>query len=165
MTMTLILEIAAGIVLGVAIVAVIAVCWEQLLVGLMFLLGLAVTAVGIVVLYSICGSWGNVALAVLGLGIICAVISLANFFKSHEEKYGPSFRAMGNTVGLAIIVATFTSIILGIPFSILAGNWIGSDAQPYLIILPGLVVSAFSARFFYRYALRKELSAASEKSA
>ena len=156
--MTLILEIAAGIVLGLASIAIIAAFRKQLLVVLMLLPGLGGAAVGIVVLYCICGSWGRVALATLGLGITGAIIFLVNFFDSHEN-FGPSFRAMVSTIAVAITILSFTSLLIQ------AGNLMGSHAQLSLIILPGLLLSAFSARFFYSYALRNELNATREKSA
>ena len=155
MTVTLILEIAAGIMLGSALTALIGACRKRLLIVLMFFPGLAVTAVGIVILYSICGSWQNVALVVLGLAITGAIIFLANSFDSHK-KFGPSFRALASTIAVAITIVSFTSLLIQ------AENLMGSHARLYFIVLPGLVVSACSARFFYRYALRNELSAERE---
>lgn len=71
---------------------------------------------------------------------------------------------LGKTVAVVIIVATFTSILFGIPFSIWAGNAMGSQVEPYLMILPGLVASAFAARFYFKQVAQKEWNAAREKS-
>jgi len=154
--MTVIVEIAAGLVLGVAIIAIVAAYREEVSLALMLLPGLAVTALGIVILYYLCGSWKNVALTMLGLGITGVILFLANSIDS-DEKYGPSFRAIASTVAVAVAIVSFTSL------AILAGNLMVSPLQAYLAILAAIVASAVFGRFFYRYALRKELRAASEK--
>lgn len=162
--MTLVLEIAAGIVLGVAVIAVIAIFWEVLLTAVAVSLGLALAVGGIFLLYSVCGTWEMVAVVLSSLAVMGAISQLGDLIDRHE-KYGPPSRAIAKTVAVAIIVATFTSILFGIPLSIWAGNAMGSQVEPYLIILPGLVASAFAARFYYKHAAQKELTAAREKSA
>ncbi|WP_109808456.1 hypothetical protein [Sphingosinithalassobacter portus] len=159
--MTLIFEIAGGIILAVSLLAIVAVFWRVLFVALAGVAALAGAAVGIAVFYSICGgSWACVALSAACLGISCAAIYLICHFNGHR-KYGPSFRAMGDSIGVGLISTTFLSILVLMPVSTLLGYyWADSRANSYLMGVTVSAVFIYSARAYYGYALRRELEAA-----
>lgn len=161
--MTLIFEIAAGIVLGVATIAIVAVFWKWLSVALIGLIALAAAGAGLAIFYTVCGSWENGALVALLLGAICGAGWLIELFNSHE-KYGPSFRAVGNSIVAGTVLATFASLIIWLPLAILSENWIHVPYQ-YILILPAIVTFALSALVFHRRAYQKGLDAVREQSA
>jgi hypothetical protein len=119
--------------------------------------GLTIAAAGAAVLYSICGSWENVALVTSLLGTIGAAMGLIEFFNAHE-KYGPAFRAVGNAISAGAILSTFASLIVWLPICILLEGW---NSVPYLYaLIPLAAVTWFVASvFFYRHFLQKEVGA------
>lgn len=155
--MTLIFEIAGGIVLAVAIIALAVAFWEGLAIGLAIVVGLAIAVAGAAVLYSICGSWENVALVTILLGTIGAAIGLIEFFNAHE-KYGLAFRAVGNAISAGAILSTFASVIVWLPICILLEGW---KTVPYLYsLIPLAAVTWLVAGVLsYRHFLQKEMGA------
>lgn len=156
--MMLILEIAAGITLGMAIIALIVTFRESLAVAVMGLLSLAVVGAGFAVLHSVVGSWGNVALALAAIGAIGGAMYLIEFFNVHEN-YGPSFRTIGDTIGASTVLSTFVSLIIWLPICILSENWLRVPYQ-YILIFPVIGTFSISVLFFYRRGLRKNSEAA-----
>ena len=161
--MPLIFEIAAGIVLGVAIIALAIAFWERLAIGLALGVGIAVATGGGAILYGICDSWESVALVILLLGTIGGAMVLIELFNAHE-KYGPSFRAVGDSISAGVIFSTSATLIIWLPIAILSESRMHRPYQIFLIPL-AIVTFDLSALFFYKRRRQKEWVAVPKQSA
>ncbi len=152
--MTLILEIAAGITLGVAIIALIVTFRESVAVAVMGLISLSAIGTGIAVLYFVVGSLENVALLVAALGAIGGAMYLIEFSNAHK-RYGARFRAISDSISASTVLATFVSLIIWLPLSIFFESWLRVPYQ-YVLVFPVIGTFSLSVLFFYKRGVRKD---------